>query len=82
MPDKNRRERVRGQLKATLEINEALRADLEKLEARFTAYMELEETDHDLLVTLQARVAELESKPFNLDRLNFLGKLLFKIIGK
>lgn len=82
MPENNRRQRVRGQLKATLEKNESLQSDLEKLEARFTAYMELEETDHDNLVILQARVAELESKPFNLDGLNFLGKLLFKIIGK
>jgi DNA-binding ferritin-like protein len=82
MPEQTRRNRARGSIKEALNQIDSCKKDLEVLTKRFEDYMEIEEDDHAQLQIIQGQVNKLESKPFNLDCLNFLGKLLFKIIGK
>ena len=76
------RNRARGKIKEALEQIKCCKDDLALLTKRFEDYMKIEEDDHAQLQILQGKVDELENKPFNMDGLNFLGKILFKIIGK
>ena len=82
MKNENVRERARGKIKDALTQISACKKDVDELTKRFEDYLKLEEDDHAQLQILQERVKTLESKPFNLEGLNFLGKLIFKIIGK
>lgn len=81
MPE-TRRTRARANIKEVLEQVQCCQDDTLALTKRFEDYMELEVDDHDQLVILQDKVRALEERPFNLESLNFLGRLLFKIIGK
>ena len=68
-------------LKKTNDTVSELNKENLTLKKRFDEYMKREEEEHDYIMALEARIKELElAKKFDPNHLNWLGRLLFKIL--